>query len=60
VSFSGDLAPYYFNAQELNGALLRAAFAPRDDFKRSRNVLGSLTTVESSVELDELGKAAVD
>lgn len=59
VSFDGDLAPYYFNAQEVNGALLRAAFAPRDEFKRSNNVLGSLTTVESPVELDELGKAAV-
>jgi choline dehydrogenase-like flavoprotein len=59
VSFAGDLAPYYFNAQNVNGALLRAAFAPRDDFKRSANVLGSLTTVESPVELDELGKAAV-
>jgi choline dehydrogenase-like flavoprotein len=59
VSFAGDMAPYYFNAQEVNGALLRATFAPRDEFKRSSNVLGSLTTVESPVELDELGKAAV-
>lgn len=59
VSFGGDIAPYYFNALNVTGALLRAAFAPRDDFKRSNNVLGSLTTVESPVELDELGKAAV-
>jgi choline dehydrogenase-like flavoprotein len=59
VSFGGDLSGYYFNAYDLNGALVRPAFAPRDDFKRGANVLGSLTTVESSVELDELGKAAV-
>jgi len=59
VSFAGDIASYYFNAWDMEGALLRAAFAPRDDFKRSRKVLGSLTTVESPVELDELGKAAV-
>lgn len=59
VSFGGDIASYYFNAWNMNGALLRAAFAPRDDFKRGTNVLGSLTTVESPVELDELGKAAV-
>ncbi len=59
VSFDGDLPGFYFNAYDLNGALMRPAFAPRDDFKRSANVLGSLTTVESAVELDELGKAAV-
>jgi len=59
VSFAGDIASYYFNAWDMDGALLRAAFAPSDDFKRSRKVLGSLTTVESPVELDELGKAAV-
>ncbi|MGZ5961561.1 MAG: GMC oxidoreductase [Rhizomicrobium sp.] len=59
VSFAGDIAGYYFNAYNLNGALLRPAFAPRDDFKRSNAVLGSLTTVESPIELDELGKSAV-
>jgi choline dehydrogenase-like flavoprotein len=59
ISFSGDIAGYYFNAYDLNGALVRPAFAPRDDFKRSAKVLGSLTTVESPVELDELGKATV-
>ena len=59
VSFAGDLADYYFNSFNLNGALVRPAFAPRDDFKRSDHVLGSLTTVENRVELNELGKAAV-
>ena len=59
VSFAGDVAGYYFNAYDLNGAIVRPAYAPRDDFKRSAHVLGSLTTVESAVELDELGKAAV-
>lgn len=59
VTFAGEIAGYYFNAFNLDGALLRPAFAPRDEFKRSAKVLGSLTTVESPVELDELGKAAV-
>jgi choline dehydrogenase-like flavoprotein len=59
VSFGGDLPGYYFNAYDLDGALVRPAFAPRDDFKRSAHVLGSLTTVESAVELDDVGKAAV-
>jgi len=59
VSFGGDIPGYYFNAYDLNGALVRPAFAPRDDFKRNSKVLGSLTTVENAVELDELGKAAV-
>ena len=59
VSFAGDIAGYYFNPYDLSGALVRPAFAPRDDFKRSAQVLGSLTTVESLVELDELGKASV-
>jgi choline dehydrogenase-like flavoprotein len=59
VSFGGDLPAYYFNAYDLKGALVRPAFAPRDDFKRNSKVLGSLTTVENAVELDEVGKAAV-
>jgi len=59
VSFAGDIAGYYFDAYNLNGAILRPAYAPRDEFKRSANVLGSLTTVENAVELDDLGKAAV-
>ena len=59
VSFAGDIAGYYFSAYNLNGAILRPAFAPRDDFKRSSHVLGSLTTVENPVELDDLGKAAI-
>jgi choline dehydrogenase-like flavoprotein len=59
VSFSGDLAGYYFNAAQLNGMLIRAAYAPTEEFKRSHKVMGSLTTVESPVELDDLGKAAV-
>jgi choline dehydrogenase-like flavoprotein len=59
VSFAGDIPGYYFNAYDLNGALVRPAFAPRDDFKRNSKVLGSLTTVENAVELDEVGKAAV-
>ena len=59
VSFAGDMAGYYFSAYNLNGAILRPAFAPRDDFKRSSHVLGSLTTVENPVELDDLGKAAI-
>jgi choline dehydrogenase-like flavoprotein len=59
VLFNGTLAPYYQNPQTAYGANLRAAFAPRDAFKRSQNVLGSLATVEAEVQLDALGQAAV-
>jgi choline dehydrogenase-like flavoprotein len=59
VCFAGEMAGYYFNAAPVNGALIRAAYAPTDDFKRSAKVMGSLTTVENPVEMTELDKAAV-
>jgi len=59
VCFAGEMAGYYFNAAQVGGALIRATFAPTEDFKRSNKVLGSLTTVENAVEMSELDKAAV-
>ncbi len=59
VHFAGDLPAYYFNSTSLGNAVLRATLAPTEDFKRSRHVLGSLTTIENPVELNELDKAAV-
>ncbi len=59
VSFAGDLPGYYFNSVQGPGALIRATYAPSDAFKRSAKVLGSLTTVENPVELNDLDKAAI-
>ena len=59
VSFAGDLAGYYFNAANFATAQIRATLAPTDAFKRARKVLGSLTTIETPVEMDDLAKAAV-
>ena len=59
VIFSGKLASYYPNFVDANGAVVRATFSPRPDYQTSRQILGSLTTVEDTVDLDELGKAAV-
>jgi choline dehydrogenase-like flavoprotein len=59
VCFSGEMAGYYFNAAQVNDALIRATYAPTEDFKRGNKVLGSLTTVENPVELNDLDKAAV-
>ncbi|MBL6853106.1 MAG: GMC family oxidoreductase [Alphaproteobacteria bacterium] len=59
VSFAGDIAGYYFNAGLLSATQIRATLAPTDAFKRSRKVLGSLTTIETPVEMDDLARAAV-
>lgn len=60
VSFAGPLAPFYGSNQKLDdGAIMRATFAPSDSFRRQAQVIGSLSTVEQPVELDETGKAAV-
>jgi choline dehydrogenase-like flavoprotein len=59
VSFAGDIAGYYFNAANFPDAQIRATFAPSETFKRKHRVLGSLTTVETPVELDDLAKAAI-
>ncbi len=60
VTFAGPPASYYGGMLVLaGGPILRATFAPTNDFRRTRPVCGSLTTVEQPVELDETGKAAV-
>ena len=59
VNFAGDLPGYYFNGTQVSGAVLRAAYAPTDDFKQARQVTGSLSTVENPVELNETDKAAI-
>lgn len=61
VLFDGRCAPFYANYLTLpNGAVLRAAFSPRAEFLRGRNVVGSLTTVENEVKLDPFAVAAVE
>jgi choline dehydrogenase-like flavoprotein len=60
VSFSGALAPFYgSNLAMDNGAILRATFAPTAEFNRAQKLIGSLSTVEYPVPLDETGTAAV-
>jgi choline dehydrogenase-like flavoprotein len=60
VSFAGPLASYYGNNLILaNGPILRATFSPTHAFRQTRQVTGSLTTVEQPVDLDDTGKAAV-
>ena len=59
VLFGGKRAPYYGNNLTMgNGAVMRAVFTPTAAFARSKHVMGSLTTMEHPVELDETGKAA--
>lgn len=59
VVFNGDLAGFYADFQNANGAVARATFAPSRRFQLSRGVLGSLTTVDNPVDLDDIGQAAV-
>jgi len=59
VSFSGPIAPYYPSSQRGDGAVFRATLAVTEAFKRATHVMGSLTTVENKVELDDFGKAVV-
>ncbi len=59
VVFEGPLASFYAEATESGGAILRAAFSPNERFQRTHAVLGSLSTVENEIALDELGQAAV-
>ena len=60
VVFGGSLAACYGSTVTLaNGAIMRAAFSPTAAFLKAKNVAGSLTTVENSIELDDTGKAAV-
>ena len=59
VVFDGNLPVYYQIPREVDGATFRAALAPRDAYKRSAHVLGSLSTIEEEIQLPELGHAAV-
>lgn len=60
VIFGGKPAPYYGNNLNMgNGAVMRAVFVPTAAFARTRKVMGSLTTIEQPLELDDTGKAAV-
>jgi len=61
VLFDGHCAPYYSNFLTLpNGAVLRAALSPKAEFLERHGVVGSLTTVENEVKLDEFAIAAVE
>jgi len=60
VVFGGALPACYGTTVTLeNGAIMRAVISPTRSFCQSHAVMGSLTTVENSVELDDTGKAAV-
>jgi len=59
VTFAGKLSPFYLGTQHAGGAHMRAAFAPTENFRRSRHVLGSLITVDGGAKLDTLGEATV-
>jgi choline dehydrogenase-like flavoprotein len=60
VLFAGPIANFYSNAITLpSGCVLMAAFAPTENFARSHEMTGSLTTVTNPVRLDALGTAAV-
>jgi choline dehydrogenase-like flavoprotein len=59
VVFDGVLPSFYTALATAKGALLRATFSPSEAFQRERKVLGSLTTVENEIPLDDLGKAAL-
>jgi choline dehydrogenase-like flavoprotein len=59
VVFDGNLPVYYQIPREVDGAIFRAALAPTDGFKRSKHVLGSLSTIEEEIQLTEIGRAAV-
>jgi choline dehydrogenase-like flavoprotein len=60
VLFNGQIPSYWKTAVDMQGALARAAFSPTEAFKPKSRVLGSLTTVENNVPLDDLAQAAVD
>ena len=60
VVFGGALSACYGTAVTLdNGAIMRAVISPTAGFCRTNKVMGSLTTVEYALDLDETGKAAV-
>ncbi|MBV9548817.1 MAG: GMC family oxidoreductase [Alphaproteobacteria bacterium] len=66
VLFGGPVSSLYWNTNDINatttigdGSLVRAVFSPTESFIRGQHLMGSLTTVENPVKLDEVGTAAV-
>jgi choline dehydrogenase-like flavoprotein len=66
VLFDGPASKLYWNSNDINstttladGTLIRAVFSPTEAFARRQHLLGSLTTVEYPVKLDEAATAAV-
>ena len=60
VVFGGALPACYGTTVTLeNGAIMRAVISPTASFCRTNQVVGSLTTVENAVDLDDTGRAAV-
>ncbi|HUE65472.1 MAG TPA: GMC oxidoreductase, partial [Rhizomicrobium sp.] len=60
VVFGGALPACYGTTVTLdNGAIMRAVISPTASFCRTSQVMGSLTTVDTPVELDDTGRAAV-
>ncbi len=66
VLFGGPVSTLYWNTNDINatttigdGSLVRAVFSPTPAYIREQHLMGSLTTVENPVRLDEAGTAAV-
>ncbi|HVV64803.1 MAG TPA: GMC family oxidoreductase [Rhizomicrobium sp.] len=59
VVFDGKIAPFYPDNVTVRGAILRATFSPTEAYQRERKLPASLSTVETAVTLDALGRAAV-
>ncbi len=67
VVFAGAVPAVYNNSHDpsnsatmlADGTLVRAVFSPTQDYIRREHLLGSLTTVENPVKLDDTGVAAV-
>jgi choline dehydrogenase-like flavoprotein len=59
VLFGGKIPGYYLENRGIRGVLTRASFTPREDYRKTHPVMGSQTTVEYKLDLDEAGKAAV-
>lgn len=59
VLFEGEIAGFYKTTMNAQGAHFRATLSPTEAFRRDKQILGALITVEQRVELDALGQAAV-
>ncbi|MFL6689493.1 MAG: GMC oxidoreductase [Alphaproteobacteria bacterium] len=59
VTFGGEIAGFYKATKDAQGAHFRATLSPTENFRRQRQLLGALITVENRVTLDAVGQAAV-